>query len=57
MVLKKHRHMSEIDQANFEKYSKIKLLFFQSVLIPTFRGILTSYMLNKKNNIKKLHRT
>ena len=46
-----HRHSSEIDQ-EFKKKIKNKVNFtFNAHLIPTFRGILSSIYVLKKNNI------
>ncbi len=45
-----HRHMSEIDQ-EFKKISKNILYSFNPHLMPSFRGILSSIYLNKKNNV------
>jgi len=55
--IKKHRHMSEMDQ-EFKKNTKSKILYtFNPHVIPTFRGILSCIYINKKKgqSIKKLH--
>jgi len=50
--IEKHRHMSELDQ-QFKKYSKNRVKYsFNTHLLPTFRGILSSIYLETKKNIK-----
>ena len=56
--IKKHRHMSELDQ-EFGKASRSSVKYsFNPHLIPMFRGLLSSIYLELKNksNIKKIHR-
>ncbi len=49
--IKEHRHICEIDQ-EIHKLTKKKINFtFNPHLIPTFRGILSSIYVKKKNNI------
>ena len=48
--VKSHRHIIEIDQ-EFNKISKNIIYSFNPHLIPSFRGILSSIYLFKKNNI------
>ena len=45
-----HRHIEEIDQ-ELKKISKNIVFTFNPHLIPSFRGILSSIYINKKNNI------
>ena len=45
-----HRHVAEIDQ-EFRKISKKIVFTFNPHLIPTFRGILSSIYISKKNSI------
>jgi len=55
--IKKHRHMSELDQ-EFKKYSKTKIEYtFNPHLVPVFRGILSSMYLETKKgiSIQKIH--
>ncbi|MBA1339659.1 MAG: N-acetyl-gamma-glutamyl-phosphate reductase [Pelagibacterales bacterium] len=55
--IKKHRHMSELDQ-EFNKITKHKIQYtFNPHLLPMFRGILSSiYLETKKDiNIKKIY--
>ncbi len=55
--IKKHRHMSEMDQ-EFKKNTKSKVLYtFNPHVIPTFRGILSCIYIekNRGQSIKKLH--
>jgi len=47
-AVNKHRHEAEIDQ-ELRKISKNIIFTFNPHLIPTFRGILSSIYLNKKN--------
>ena len=49
-AVKNHRHIAEIDQ-EFNKISKKILYTFNPHLIPSFRGILSSIYINKKNNV------
>ena len=49
-AVKKHRHIAEIDQ-ELNKVSKNVLYTFNPHLIPSFRGILSSIYMYKKNNI------
>ena len=53
--IKKHRHMSELDQ-EFLKVAGRKINYsFNPHLLPTFRGILSSiYLKNKKTNPRKI---
>tara|TARA_B100000686_G_C16800734_1_gene985823 strand:+ start:710 stop:1741 length:1032 start_codon:yes stop_codon:yes gene_type:complete len=56
--IKKHRHMSELDQ-EFGKASRSSVKYsFNPHLIPMFRGLLSSIYLELKNksNIRKIHR-
>jgi N-acetyl-gamma-glutamyl-phosphate reductase len=56
--IKKHRHMSELDQ-EFDKVTKSDIRYsFNPHLIPMFRGLLSSIYLeiNNKSNIKKIHK-
>ena len=46
-----HRHVAEIDQ-EFKKISKNIYFTFNPHLIPSFRGILSSIYINKKNQVK-----
>ena len=46
----KHRHMAEIDQ-ELKKISKNIEYTFNHHLIPTFRGLLSSIYIEKKNNV------
>ena len=48
--VKNHRHIAEIDQ-EFKKNIKKNLFTFNPHLIPSFRGILSSIYIYKKNNI------
>ncbi len=48
--VKNHRHISEIDQ-ELKKISKNIVYSFNPHLIPSFRGILSSIYLKKKNNV------
>ena len=57
-AIKKHRHMSELDQ-EFDKITKSTIKYsFNPHLIPMFRGLLSSIYLDLKNksNIKKVHK-
>ncbi len=50
--LKKHRHISEIDQ-EIKKYTNKKISYtFNPYLLPTFRGILSSIYVNLKKGKK-----
>ena len=49
-AVKNHRHIAEIDQ-ELKKISKNIIFTFNPHLIPTFRGILSSIYIFKKNNI------
>ncbi len=50
--LKKHRHISEIDQ-EIKKYTNKKISYtFNPYLLPTFRGILSSIYINLKKGKK-----
>ena len=49
-AVKNHRHVVEIDQ-ELKKISKNVIFTFNPHLIPSFRGILSSIYLNKKNNV------
>ena len=49
-AVKNHRHIAEIDQ-ELKKISKNILFTFNPHLIPSFRGILSSIYIYKKNNI------
>ncbi len=56
--IKRHRHMSELDQ-EFDKVTKSKIEYsFNPHLIPMFRGLLSSIYLETENksNIKKIHK-
>ncbi len=55
-AVKNHRHVAEIDQ-ELKKVSNKILFTFNPHLIPTFRGILSSIYIYKKNNItfKKIY--
>ncbi len=48
--VKNHRHIAEIDQ-EFNKISKKTVFSFNPHLIPSFRGILSSIYLTKKNSV------
>ena len=50
--IRKHRHMSELDQ-EFKKHSKYNVKYtFNPHLLPSFRGILSSIYLETKKNVK-----
>ena len=49
-AVKNHRHVAEIDQ-EFSKISKKIFYTFNPHLVPTFRGILSSIYIDKKNNV------
>ena len=48
--IKNHRHIAEMDQ-EFKKISKNIVYTFNPHLIPSFRGILSSIYIKKKNNV------
>ena len=56
--IKKHRHMSELDQ-EFDKNTKTKVEYiFNPHVVPTFRGLLSSIYLeiNNRSSVMKIYR-